>query len=232
VGDPIGADTLDAVEQHGSLRGGEVVAGELGQCGGGALEAGQEAVILDQGPLQFGNVLGTKGCGNQVVAATDGRGGADGLAQDGAGAHHPGGAEGGVGGADVAPGEEQVGYVDRMEHPKGDGVGGGGRQELRFLVDIAAVEKAHRVVVVQRPAAVSDHVVEGPVRLDVVLSQDVRPDIAPAFAFAGQEADPLQLPGFGAMVAVVLEVVPHAVGGLEQLVADLLGIVEYLLVAT
>ena len=86
-------------------------------------------------------------------------------------------------------------------------------------------------MIVHRPAAEGDQVLKLTLCLNVMLGQHVVADVAAALTLAGQEADPFQLPILCVMVAVVLDVIPDAEGDLEQIVADLLGIVDAVAVA-
>ena len=84
-------------------------------------------------------------------------------------------------------------------------------------------------MVVNLPAAVGDGIHKGRAVFHVVLGQHIVAHIAAAFALAGQEADPFQIPVFRAVIAVILHMIPHAESNLEQLVAHFLGVADAVL---
>ena len=86
-------------------------------------------------------------------------------------------------------------------------------------------------MIVHRPTAVGDSVLKLTAGLHIVLGEDVSADVAARFALAGQTAYPFKLPVVGAVVAVVLYVIPDPVCDLYQLVAELLGIVNRIVLA-
>ncbi len=122
---------------------------------------------------------------------------------------------------EVAAGKEEVADVARVEAAIRDAVG-----RRRFVEDgrLARIVDGVGVVVVHRPAAVRDDVVEAAARQDVILRQDVIAHVADVLALAGQAADPLQLPALAAAIRVILDVGPDAVADLEQLVAVRVGV--------
>ena len=72
------------------------------------------------------------------------------------------------------------------------------------------------------PAAVGNRVVKDAVAQHVVFVEHVVALQTAAFAHAGQHAYPYQLVVFRAVVAAVLDVIPHAVYRAHQLIADVL----------
>ena len=88
---------------------------------------------------------------------------------------------------------------------------------------------AARMVVVHRPPAIGDEVVETSLSAYVVLRQDVIAHVAAAFALARQETHPFQHPVLGSVITAILDVIPDTEGHLEQVVADDLRIVDGIL---
>ena len=86
-----------------------------------------------------------------------------------------------------------------------------------------------RMMVVDRPAAVCDGVIEFSAGKDIILVDDVIADISAAFPLAGQESDPVEHPVVRAVIAVVLHMIPYAESNLEQLVAHFLGVADAVL---
>ena len=74
-------------------------------------------------------------------------------------------------------------------------------------------------MIVKRPAAIGDHVIETPFRLDFLLRQNVVAQIAARLTFARKEANPIQNPIVGLVVAMIFDMVPHAEGDGQQAVA-------------
>ena len=88
-------------------------------------------------------------------------------------------------------------------------------------------------MVVHRSPTVGDDVVKPSLRVNDALGLNVIAHIAAALALAGHESHPIQrvLCDLVTMVAVVLQVVPYSVGDLEQLVVQLLGIMDAVVLA-
>ena len=93
--------------------------------------------------------------------------------------------------ADVASGEEEILDVSRVEAAIGNLVG---RVETYRDVGRRRACEAVGIVVVERPAAVCDGVVELAAFDDVALRENQVADAAAALAFAGEEAQPFECP--------------------------------------
>ena len=187
------------------------------KAGGRAVHAGDEAAVLQQKGLQLVHILFRHVGGQAAAGNRHSRAGAACLTDDRAGAHHARGAHGHVRRADVAAGKHQVGHVDRVQAAEGNLIR---RLGLDVVRGIAHEFEAQRVMVVHRPAAVGNGVGEGVAFLQIALVEHVRALVAAALALAGQEADPLDLPVLHAVVALILDVVPHAVGNAQQFLID------------
>ena len=212
---------VNAAQERRGVSGGGFKAGGAGERRYLADMAGDVAVVVHERLLEFGEVRLVHPARRRTVADGDGGGGADGLADESAGAHDARRAEGGVGDADVAAGEEEVFHVARVERAVRNVVRGlDADRDVGRGVTLEAVG----VVVVERPAAVGHDVGELAERFDVALGEDAVAHVAAALALAGEEADPVERPVRGAVVAVVLVVVPEAVGDAQKLVAHLLGV--------
>ena len=134
-----------------------------------------------------------------------------------------------MGDGDVAAREEKVGHVDGIQRPVGDAVGRGRRAAD---VGVARVVKAARVVVVQRPAAIGDHIREPPAGKHVALRHDHGTHHAAGFPLAGKKTDPLRLPEIRVWnFSAVLDIVCHAVSERQQLVPDFFCVVDRIPVA-
>ena len=72
-------------------------------------------------------------------------------------------------------------------------------------------------MIVHCPAAVGHYIGEGTAGGQILLGEHIVALVAAAFAFAGQEAHPLQLPIIRAVIATVFDMIPHAKGDFEQL---------------
>ena len=175
-----------------------------------------EASARDQARRSCGSSSSAR-AGADVEAL--GQGGADpgGLAEDRAGRHHPGAAEGDVAGADVPPGHPQVRHVAGVQAAQGDVV-----VPVGVPVAGAALGGVHPAdgVEVDGPAAEGDPVLELGLAEHVVLGEHVVADEAAVLALAGHGADPLQGEVLRVEAAGVLDVVPDAVADGLQLVAD------------
>ena len=82
-----------------------------------------------------------------------------------------------------------------------------------------------REVVVHTPAAVGYYIAEFSACLDIVLIDRIFAYIAAAFAFTGEKSYPFKLIIFSAVVAVVFNMVPYAVGDFQKLVTVFVGVV-------
>ena len=123
-----------------------------------------------------------------------------------------------MGGGDVSAGKEQVVDVLRVERPVGDPVG------LRSGVENgggAGVVERSRMVVVHRPAAICDHVIESALFFHIVLCQHVVTDVPDIFPFSGKNADPFDLEIFSDAFAAVFGQVPDTEDDFRQFVPDL-----------
>ena len=146
------------------------------------------------------------------------------LPQDGTGRHDARGAEGGVGDADVSSRKNQI--TDILgDHATQRQAPGTGRRMPNGGATVWIV-KALGKMIVHRPSRIGDKVLKAAFRLHIVLGDGVFAHVATTFTLAGQKADPLQLPVVGTVVAVVLDMIPYAVGDLDQLLAAGVGIVN------
>lgn len=118
-------------------------------------------------------------------------GGADRLAEHRRRRHDPGRTQRHVRRRNIAPGEEQIVDVDRVERTVRNAERRRRRVEDRRR---AGIIDRFGVVVVHGPAAVGDRVVEFPFGFDLLLAEHVIADIADVLALAGQAADPVKLP--------------------------------------
>ncbi len=75
---------------------------------------------------------------------------------------------------------------------------------------ISPVTETGLKMVIHRPAAVSNEIVESAFGFDILLCQDIVTDITSALTFARQELYPFQHQIVGAVVAAVLDMVPYA----------------------
>ena len=66
----------------------------------------------------------------------------------------------------------------------------------------AGIPESGGIMVVHCPATVSHKVGETSFRADIVLVENIIADIPSAFAFSGQETDPLQFPVLGSVIAL------------------------------
>ena len=93
--------------------------------------------------------------------------------------------------ADVASGEQEVVDID--------GIDGTDRNPVRLFRNDIRIRRSEmfesaRMMVVDRPAAVCDGVIEFSAGKDIILVDDVIADISAAFPLAGQESDPVEHP--------------------------------------
>ena len=84
-------------------------------------------------------------------------------------------------------------------------------------------------MIVNLPAAVGNDIGKWRAAFHIVLRQYIVAHIAAAFALAGQETDPFQIPVFRAVIAVVLHVIPHAEGNFEELIPYFLSVADAVL---
>ena len=82
------------------------------------------------------------------------------------------------------------------------------------------------MMVVHGPAAVCDKVIEASLGLNVILGEDVVAEVATGFAFTREEADPVEHPIVGLVVAMVFDVIPYTEGDGEETVADNFGVTD------
>ena len=129
-------------------------------------------------------------------------------------------------GAYIASGKHEVFNIFGVERAQRDAVRLGQALFLKMCAVLAAHCKAAGEVVVYLPAAVCDLVGELSAVFNIVLREYVIAYVAAALALAGQEADKVKLPIFGAVVAAVFHVIPDAEGDLQQLVARRFGVVN------
>ena len=221
----VGAAVDIAGDAGEHIGGGIILLRAGGRYGGGLRQiglvrvgkAGNIAVVADQGLLQFSDI----DCAD-IAALLDGLRGrrADSLAANGAGAHYAAGGHGQLGGAQRAAADIQVFEALGQVGAVGDGV-----RTVKFVYKrrnlIKGVQAAGNVVI-HMPAAVGHCVVKDAVAQHVVFVEHVVALQTAAFAHAGQHAYPYQLVVFRAVVAAVLDVIPHAVYRAHQLIADVL----------
>ncbi len=131
-------------------------------------------------------------------------------------------------GADVAPGQEQVGHILGVERAQRDGV-----RSRRIDLDAGQLPRLQAVgrVRVHGPATVGNGVVELRPPLDVRLGEDVVAHEPARLALAHHRTHPVQLQVLRLVGAVILDVVPQAVDHLEKLVADELVVRDGVLLA-
>ena len=212
------------------LGGGSGDLGTAGQIQGvGVGEAGDEAVLLQKGLLELVHTVADVR-GQAVVFHAHGSGGAHGLAAHGAGAHDPGGCHGQLGGGEAAAAQHQVGDVGGVVAAVGDGVEAG--EVMDEGGSNILVLQAPGSMVVHRPAAVSHGVGEDPVGQDIVFVEDIAAHEPPALPDTGEHTHPLQVIVLRAVVARVLQVVPHAVDTAHQLVSQLFVFLDDVLFVT
>ncbi len=126
-------------------------------------------------------------------------------------------------GGDVAPGEQQVRRVHRVEAAVRDVVD---PVRVPLLRPVLGGVHPLRRVQVDGPAAERHPVGELALAEDVALVEDVVAEEAPVLALAGHRAHPFQRHGVRVELAGVLDVVPDAVDDRPQLVADALVVVH------
>ena len=134
-----------------------------------------------------------------------------------------------MGGADIAAGKHQVGYISGVKAAEGNLVRHFHRNVMR---GVAQILETLWVVVIHGPAAKRNCIIEGMSLFQILLSQNVFALIAATFPLARQETDPFQFPVFHAMVTVVLDMIPDTVSGLDQFFIDGLGIMDRVHLAT
>ena len=129
----------------------------------------------------------------------------------------------------LRPAKRRFGTLREYRLRYGIPYGAGARMKDRRL---ARIEQSGGMMIVHRPAAVRDDVIEITARAHVVLREDVIADVTTVLALAGQGTDPFQRPirqaehAFG---CVVFDVIPHAVADLHQFIADALGVADRVL---
>ena len=117
---------------------------------------------------------------------------------------------------DVSPREHQVFHIFGIQAAvrdtvwRGRGMPDGGR--LRR-------QKARGMVVIHRPAAIRNQIVKFSFSAHIILIQKIVAHIPAAFALARQETDPFNFPVCRVTDAPVLDEIPDAVNGTDQLVA-------------
>ena len=126
----------------------------------------QIAVVVHESILKFLNPLLIDASRRQAVSGGDGRRHADRLADGRASRHDTRRTQRRMRHGDVPPREEQIFHVSRVQTAVGNAI-----RRRRGIVRVRAARAVHarRIVVVHRPAAVGDHVVETPFRLDFLL---------------------------------------------------------------
>ena len=179
----------------------------------------QEAVVVHKGVLDLSDELSARFPGRQRVPDGENGGGAHGLPQAGAGGHDPCGTDPHMGAGNIPSREEKVFDVPGVKTAQRDPVGLFG---LDVDVGFAPpVFESVGMMIVHGPAAVGHDVVERGVIEHVVLGEDAVAHEAAALPFSRKKTDPVQNEVFRAVVAVVLDMVPHPHGGFQKLVLHL-----------
>ena len=75
-------------------------------------------------------------------------------------------------------------------------------------------------MLIHLPAAVGNGILKDAVCPDIHFVQQIVPHQAPALTVARNHTDPIQVVVINAMVALIFQVIPHAVNALDKLVAD------------
>ena len=114
--------------------------------------------------------------------------------------------------ADISSCKHQIVNIHGIEAAIRNSKGGGA---VVISSRLSVMVEACGGVIVDLPAAVSDHIIELSARLHVFLGQYMSANVPSAFAFSGQEACPFKLPVFCVMVARILYMIPHAERKLE-----------------
>ena len=189
----------------------------------------QEAAVFLQTSLQQSEFFFVNAARAEIKFTCDVCRRADRFAEGRAGCHDARAAHCRVGEGDVAPGEEQVGDVLRIQAAVRDAVRrGGSAPDVRIAVVVEAV----RMVVVERPSAECRDVVKMPAGQNVALRHDVVADHAAGFALAGEEAEKVELPVVGVFhFTAVFDVIEHTVREGDELVAEFFGVGDGIAVA-
>ena len=134
----------------------------------------------------------------------------------------------------IAPGKHQVVNVARVQDAVRNSIRRGALVPNGSWLAGLDRPKARRVVIVHGPAAMSDGVLKGAaLSADVVLVEHIVAHIAATLALGRQELHPVQSP-VGELIpvlAMVLEMIPDAIGDLEQFIPQLLSIVDTVVIA-
>ena len=175
------------------------------------------AVVAQQRLLKLPDVRADLSGQNPPVHG-DGCRRADRLPADGAGRHHARRGKRHVRRADDAPTQEQIGDIP--------GIIATIRNRVHVLKPqphsriVAVVEEALDRVHVHRPSAIGHGIRKAPAARAVRLVEHIIAQQSAALALARQHTDPFQLHVLRAVFTTVLDVIPHAVHRLEQLVAQ------------
>ena len=194
--------------------GGETQRGDFPLC------KRNELILFHERVAQLFRIFFPDSARIRIVTDRESGGGSDRLSHRCAGCHDACGAHRHVRAGDVAPGKEQVADVFGIEGSVRDAERGGRRMEDRRR---SGIVERFGMMVVHAPAAVTDDVGEAPFRFNFRLSEDVIAHITDVFALSGKFSDPVEFPFGGMTVGIVFDVLPAAVGNLEEFVADFVG---------
>ena len=152
----------------------------------------------------------------------------DRFAHTGTGRHDAGGTQCHMRYTDIASGKPEIFDISGIKRTVRDAeITRSGVKDRRF----AAVTETGGVVIVHRPAAVSDYIIKTAAAFHIMLIEQMIPHITAALPFARQETDPIQSPVIGIVVAVIFDMIPNTEGHFEQFIPEFFGIADRVIFA-
>ena len=187
---------------------------------------GDVAVLLQQSLAQLGHILLAQLPGCNTQQRCHARGSTHSLTADGAGAHDPGGGHSQLADADIPACHHQVGHIFGVEAAVGDGIVAG---EIDVAGGQTLVMEALFRVHIDGPAAVGHAVIKEAVFQNVIFVQNIVAHQSPGFPDAGHRADPVHGVIFRMVAGLILDVIPHAENGFEQLIIEVFCLLDDIL---